>query len=272
MKNNPNFLFCVAMRMYPGLDIVDKFGENPDVDTGTKEDVCEFGGEVTYDIPGTDPIRYISCGLVGDTGQTIDVLGLDVYGNEVEQQIVTDGQNVVELATPLWRAYTMENRSATGLGLTGTLYCHTEAAPVAGVPALGNIRSIIDNGNNRTLNAFYTIPKGKVGFLLVGELGTSRAQTSGAAQCAYFSRRAGEEFTVKKRVDVSNSGSSYFRDERVVPDIIPQFTDIKLVVESVSANNMGVVGAFQILLVDEELLGKPLVDAIQPPTPFGFPS
>ena len=266
MKNDANFLLGVAMGMYPGISVVDKFGENPDVDTGVEEDVWEFGGKIPYDDPTTDPIKYLSSDNVNDTGQVIDILGLDILGNEVEQSVVTEGQGLVVLATPLWRVYTMENR---GSSLEGILYCHTDAAPINGVPLSQNVRSIIDNGNNRSLNAFYTIPKGKVGFLLVGELGTSRAQTAGAAQCAYFSRRAGEEFTVKKRVDVTNSGTSYFRDERIVPDIIPQFTDIQLVIESVSANNMGVVGSFQILLVDEGLLSAQLVNAIQPATTGG---
>lgn len=267
LLNNPNFLLAVSAGMYPWASVIDKFGENPDVDTGTPEDVWEAGGDIPYDTPGTAPIEYLSSSSVNDTGQTMTVLGQDIDGNEIEQEAVTDGQNVVTLGTPLWRVYSMENQSSQDL--EGTLYCHTDPTPTAGVPLPATIRSIIDNGNNRTLNAFYTIPKGKIGFLLIGELGTSRAQTTGAAACAYYSRRAGRGFTIKKRVDVTNSGTSYFRDKRVVPDIIPQFTDIKLRAESVSANNMGIVGAFQILLIDDDQFDPNFVAAVQPPTTGG---
>ena len=126
----------------------------------------------------------------------------------------------------------------------GIVYCHTQDVPVAGVPDQANIRAIINNGNNQTLMALYTVPKGKVGFLMRGELGVSRSQTSGEAQCAYYSRRAGSQFTVKKRINLSNAGSSIYQDERSFPDIIPQFTDIKLTSESVSSNNTGLFGTF----------------------------
>ena len=92
----------------------------------------------------------------------------------------------------------MQNDSDVGNDLNGVLYCHTDASPTAGVPAAANMRAIIDNGNNQTLMALYTVPKGKVAFLVRGEIGASRAQTSGAIQAAYYSRRFGKVFKIKK--------------------------------------------------------------------------
>lgn len=257
---------AIGMNQAPGYSTVDKFGENPEIDTGTApEDIWEFGGEYNYDAFGTDPIRYISSSSVLDVGQVIGVQGLDINGNLFEGEVVTNGQNVVNLPTPLWRVFRLENNSDEGGDIIGTLFCHTDSVPTAGVPLAANVRAIISNGNNQTLMALYTIPKGYIGYLFRGELGTSRAQTTGAARCAYYSRRLGKVFKIKKRVDLTNQGSSVYQDHRSFPDIIPALTDIRLKVESVSANGMGIFGAFDIMLVEEKKFTDAFLSAIGQP-------
>lgn len=256
----------VSMGFLPGYSVVDKFGENPLVDTGTApEDIWEQGGKYNYDTFGTAPIQYVSSSDAGDVGQSIQVEGLDINGNISEEVITTNGQNNVTLDTPLWRVFRMVNVGNEGTDLAGMLYCHTDPTPTAGVPATANIRALINNGNNQTLMALYTVPKGFVGFLYRGELGVSRSQTTGEARTAYFSRRLGKLFTVKKRINLTNQGSSIFQDQRSFPDLIPGLTDIKLSVESVSANGMGIWGAFDILLVNEERFEESFLQAIGQP-------
>ena len=259
------FNLAASMRFFPGFDILDKFGENPSVDTGTPADIWEFGDTVPdypYDTFGTAPIQYISSSSAADAGMDISIEGLDINGNLVEQIVTANGQNNVSLTTPLWRVYRMENEGDEGQDLAGILYCHTDASPTAGVPLSANVRAIINNGNNQTLMALYTIPKGKVGFLFRGEFGTSRAQTTGAVECAYLSRRLGKIFKIKKRIDISNSGNSIYKDERSFPDLIPDLTDLRLRALATSANGMGIIGTFDILLVDEEFLNPALLAAI----------
>lgn len=243
---------AVNMGMVPGYQPIDKFGENPDIDLGSvPEDIWEYGGEYIYDADATAPIQYVSSSSALDAGLTISITGLDIDGNEVTQEITCNGQTNVTLTTPLWRVYRMQNESASGNDLVGLVFCHTDPAPVAGVPTGTAVRALIDNGNNQTLMALYTVPAGKVGFLCRGEIGMSRSQTAGAIQAAYYSRRYGKVFKIKKRVDIVNSGSSIYQDERCFPDVIPALTDIKLTIENVSANNAGAFGTFDILLVDE---------------------
>jgi len=242
----------IAMGNISGVGYVDKFGENPEIDTGSvPEDIWEQGGEYIYDADGTAPIMYLSSDSAADIGQTISVQGLDINGDLVNQEVITDGQNVVTLTTALWRVFRMENNSDTGLDLNGTIYCHIDPTPVSGTPSAADTRAIIDNGNNQTLMALYTVPKGKVGFLMRGEFGMSRSQTAGAIQSAYYSRRLGKVFKIKKRVDITNQGSSVYQDYRSFPDVIPALTDVKLRVEDVTANSTGVFGTFDIMLVDE---------------------
>ena len=244
----------------PGHTVVDKFGENPDVDTTTTpEDVWEGGGLYTYDADGTAPIVSLISDDVADT-QDILVTGLDINGDEVEQTITLTGTTRVALTTPLWRVYRLQNEG--NVNVAGQVYCYVGTG---GVPTLANTRAIINDGNNQTLMAVYTVPKGKVAFLYRGELGASRSATTGEARCAYYSRRFGKVFKVKKRINLANSGSSIYQDERSFPDVIPSFTDIKLTVEIVSSNDMGIFGTFDLLLVDETLFSTPYLQSIGQP-------
>ena len=81
-------------------------------------------------------------------------------------------------------------------------------------------------------------------------------------QAAYYSRRYGKVFKIKKRVNILNSGSSIYQDERSFPDIIPALKDIRLTVESVSVNDVGVFGTFDVLLIDEDLFPDSYLTAI----------
>jgi len=255
---------AVGMLRAPGYAYVDKFGENPEIDSSTApEDVWEFGGLYPYDQFGLAPIQFVSSSDAGDTGQRISVQGLDIKGNLVDQEIITDGQSNVALPTALWRVFRMENNSDSGGDLVGTLFCHTDPDPTAGVPLAANVRAIITNGNNQTLMALYTIPKGKIGFLYRGEFGVSREAASGASvQCAYYSRRLGKVFKIKKRIDLQTSGSSLYQDNRSFPDIIPDLTDIRLTVESVSTNDIGIFATFDLMIVDEEKYPQEIQKAI----------
>jgi hypothetical protein len=252
----PSFELGVTMGMVDGHSTLDKFGVNPEITTATDpEDVWEFGGEYNYDTDGTAPIQYTSSSDATDTGQTISIQGLDVNGDFVEQEVTTNGQAVVNLTTPLWRVFRMQNVSDNGLSLSGVFYCHTDPTPTNGVPASAAVRAIIDDGNNQTLMALYTIPKGKVGFLYRGELGVelegNAASLAEYANCHYESRRFGKVFTVKKVVTCLVGGNSIYQDKRSFPDVLPDLTDIKLSVIEVT-QTMGIWGTFDILLVDED--------------------
>ncbi len=255
---------AVSMGKMPGYRTVDKFGENPDIDTGTDpEDIWEGGGVYQYDATGTAPIVSLASDSVADT-MDIMVQGLDIDGEEVTQTLTLTGTTRVALTTPLWRVYRMANEGVEGEDIDGTVFCYTGTGSV---PSIGDpeVRAIIDDGNNQTLMALYTIPKGEVGFLFRGEIGMSRGQVAGYARCAYYSRRFGKVFRIKKRVDLANSGTSQYQDARSFPDVIPSLTDIKIRAEQVSANNTGVYATFDILLVDESLFTDAYLQAIGQP-------
>lgn len=254
------FELAVSQGKIEGYSTIDKFGANPVVDTGTvPEEVWDGGGAYTYDAINTAPIVSLISDDPSDI-EPIEITGLDINGNQVVQTLALNGSTRVPLTTPLWRVYRMANVGTSDLA--GSVYCYVGTG---GVPTIANTRAIIDNGNNQTLMALYTVPLGKVGFLWRGEIGGSRSQNAGAVQGAYYSRRVGKIFRIKKRVETTNQGSTYYQDKRSFPDIIPALTDIKITIENVSASNTGIFATFDILLVDEDQFSPEYLAAIGQP-------
>lgn len=253
---------CTLNVLPPGYSKIDKFGYNPLITTGTDpEDVWEAGG--LYPFSTSADIVSLSSSDNGDT-EDIIVVGLDADGYEVEQTIALAGQTRVALTTPLWRVYRMENEGTSDL--VGTVYCYSGTANTGGVPSGGSItKAIIDNGNNQTLMALYTIPKGKVGYLFRGEVGMQFTGAIGAgvnfARCQYQSRRFGKVFKVKKDISLVNYGSTNYADKRSFPDVIPSLTDIKINVHEVSTD-LGVWATLDIMLIDETKFSQAFLTAI----------
>lgn len=253
----------VAQFQVPGVSVVDKFGTNLDIQTGTDpEDIWEFGGLYNYDAFGTAPIQYISSSDNADT-MDVNVQGLDIDGYLVEQTITLQGQAVVNLNTALWRVFRMENEG--DVNATGIIYCHTDPTPTNGVPAAVSVRAIINNGKNQTSMCLYTVPKDKVAFLWRGEAGVENdgnaAQLAEYARVQYQSRRLGKVFKVKKSFTLIVGGTSIYTDKRTFPDIIPELTDIKITAAEVSTT-MGLWGTMDFQLFDKSALPASLLSLL----------
>jgi len=262
------FELKVAMGDIAGYSYVNKFGVNLAVGAATTpEDVWEHGGTYVYDATNTAPIAYVSSDAAADTNQVIKITGLDIDGYEVTQTITPTGTTVLELDTPLWRVYRM---SIVGdVSLTGMFYCHTDATPTAGVPSpLSSTRAIIDDGNNQTLMSLYTIPKGKVGFFYIGEVGVqlegNARDLAEYARIQLEGRPYGGVFRVKKSVSCIVGGNTAYRGERIFPQATPALTDIKATAVEATAD-MGLWVTFEILLVDESEFSTSYLQSIGQP-------
>ena len=258
--DNRPFELSVVMGLVDGHSFVSKYGENRAVDTTTDpEDAWQYGGLYIYDDWGTAPIVSIVSDNADDT-QTILIIGLDVDGYEVYQLITLNGTTRVALTTPLWRVSRMINRGSTDI--SGTVYCY---AGTTDIPGADEVRAIIEGNDNQTQMALNTIPRGKVGFFMRGEVGGSRAQNAGSIQAVIFSRILNSVFLNKKRVDVTAQGTSVYIDKRVFAEPIPALTDIRMNIESVSSNGTGVFASYDILLVDEDKFSAEYLASIGQP-------
>jgi len=267
------FGMAINLGLAPGYEVVQKFAVNTSISAASApEDVIEQGGLIQYDDRGTAPIKYLSSSSAADVGLPIDIQGLDIDGNKITETLISNGQNVVELITPLWRAYRMHNDSADDAGggadVLGIMYLHTDATPTAGVPALVDTRLIINGSKNQTFFGGFTIPKGKVGMLFRGEAGIELEGSAFVgidyAHVHYKVRLYGKRFRVRKAFNLITAASSNYNDERTFPDALPALTDVHVTVDEVTTT-MGCWTAFDILLVDENKCSKSWLKQIEQP-------
>ena len=240
------FNLDVAMGTITGHSIVEKFGENPDIDTGTDpEDIWSFGGIYTYST--TDDIDRLSSSSASDT-EDITVVGLDTNWAEVTQVITLTGQTPVALTTDLIRVYRMYN--SNGTDLVGTVYCFVDGATSSGVPnTAADVRAVITIGSGQTEMCIYTIPAGKTGYFYGGYVSLSRTGNNGAVFTSRI-RAFGGVFKVVSRIACVATGNSSWQYKYPFPVAIPEKTDMLLRCDEVDANGTGVSGGFTILLVD----------------------
>ena len=243
-----DFLLRVSQGLEPGYSFIEKFGENPDVDTGTDpEDVWGFGGVYTYST--TADIDTVSSSSAADT-QDVTIVGQTADNVEVTQTVTLNGQNKVTLGTPLYRVYRMFNMG--NVDIAGIMYCYVDGAITAGVPNTdADVRAVIIDGNNQTEMAIYTIPAGKQGFFLGGYVAQSRGGNSAVTQFTWRLRTPGTVFRVQSRIACVGQGNSSWQYKYPIPvGPIPAGSDIVLRVEEVGANDTGAAGGFTILLED----------------------
>ena len=224
------------------LDTIDGFAEIWD---GVNNLVSGKVGSYTYSI--TNDITSVSSSSVADT-QNIEVFGLDINYNEITQTITLNGQNEILLNTPLIRIVRMINRGT--ITVIGEVYCYTSGATVSnGVPSpTSTIRAVINNGNNQTLMAIYTIPAGKTGYMRDWYSSLSKDKNT-TCVVKLRARPFGQVFHTKHTASISSTGSSYIQHKYEEPEIFNEKTDISIIGDT-STNDSGIGAGFDIVLVD----------------------
>lgn len=270
------FELLVSQGQIPGHSIIDKFGELPTIDSNSDPaDIWEGGsisGAEIYTFTADAGANYYASSSNNSDTQNISfrMLTTDVNGNWYDETFTQAiaGQTKTQLLPPSGRTpvrfIRMENEADFGDDLVGVLYVYEDTTTTTpGVPDdVTKIRGIINNGNNQTLMAIFTIPTGKVGFLYRGEAGISKSGgVSAEARMSYRSRRFGKIFKIKKKIAAGTQGTSSYQDKRSFPDVIPAKTDIVLRADEVSAE-IGVFGTFDILLIDEDKFSDAYLNAI----------
>ena len=263
------FELAIASGQVDGWSYVQKFGINPLVtDITAPEDIWEGGGLYPFSDNGVADIVSISSSDNSDT-QNVLIYGLIADGSEAVQIVQLQGQTRVPLTIPLWRVYRMENFSFPGVSFAGTVYCYSGTTATSGVPSGGSVsKAIIDDGNNQTQMAIYTIPKGKVGFLYRGEVGFGYSGTVGAGvqqvQFCFEARTYNNVFKIKKTVYAISSGNSQHYDLRPFPDPMPALSDIKTCVIG-TTEDIAASSTFHFWLADEKNFSAAFLASIAQP-------
>lgn len=134
--------------------IVNKFGLNIDVDTGTLPEDCWYNGGV-YTFTASPAVLAISSDssdddITGTGARQIQVEGLDANFKEITEVVDLDGTNTVNTTQVFARLNRAYNVSAGSGGVNAGSITISD-----GVNTVG----LISVGNGQTLMAIYTIPK-----------------------------------------------------------------------------------------------------------------
>lgn len=239
-----------------GVSYYHKFGVSPDFDTAdnviTIWDGADDGGIdiMNYVYSATADIDSLSSSNNGDT-QDIEVQGLDSNFNLLVQTLTLTGQTRVALPIPLIRVFRIKNEGTTDFA--GLVYCYVNTAIVTGVPVdKSKIRAIVDDGNNQTLMAIYTIPNGKTGYMRGWYASTAGSSKTSQYIIDLYARKFNGVFQLKHRSSISDIATSYVHHNYDEPEMFLEKTDIEMRAQAtaVGASGCTVAAGFDIVLVD----------------------
>lgn len=234
---------------------VNKFGRNSDIDTGTiPEDVWDGGG--LYNYPTSAQVLQIASTSVNDTDTTgtgarqVVISGLDLSWNEITETISLNGTTAVEGTVNFIRVFRMKVFSCGSGGvnegiITGTW--KTDATTALQINA----------GNGQTLMAVYTVPANYNGLMSNFYASMNRATNNPAGsycRVSLFERpdadAANASWQIKHTVGLGVDGSSYISQTWSPYRSVEAKTDIRVVVEDVSDNDVDVSAGFDLALID----------------------
>jgi len=244
---------AIAEGEVSGKTFIHKFGKAPDFDIVdgyvTIWDGSDDGdiAQMQYVYSTSDDIDSISSSNNGDT-QDIEVQGLDINYALVTQTITLTGQTRAALTTNLLRVFRMINVGSTDLA--GHVYCYENTALTTGTPDdTTKVRAVINNSNNQSLMAIYTIPAGKTGYMRSIFMGAAGARKTSVHNIHLHIRPFGQVFQLKFDTSIIASGTSHISHKYTEPEIILEKSDIKVDVNT-DEDIAGVSAGFDIVLVN----------------------
>lgn len=236
---------------------IHKFGAAPDYDTTDGETVIWDGANdadqalMTYTYSTSADIDRISSSDNSDT-QDIEIQGLDANYDVVVQTKTLTGQTPVALDTALIRVFRLKNVGSTDIA--GRVYCFVNVATTGGIPNTPtNIRAVIENGNNQTEMAVYTVPNAKTAYVRDFFASTAGASKNSNYIIKLYARPFGQVFQLKHRTALNETGTSYLQHKYEEPEVFAAKTDIELTTEvtATGATAATTTGGFDIVIVDD---------------------
>ena len=241
--NNLPYWDRAALGFESGVNVVQKFGYNADVDAA--EDVWLSGGNYTGFLSAAASVEVVSADptdtAAGAGAQTIVLRGQDAAGSDQTETLAMNGTTVVP-STKTWlrvqRAW-VETAGAT----------ETNAGIITiRVASGGAILATIGAALGQTLIACYTVPLDKDGSVIRWYVTVGRVNVStGYATVALQTRDVGSAWRTREVQELS-SGSPF--EKRLGVTLKPG-TDIRVRVLSVSAGNTLVSAQFDVVEVDK---------------------
>jgi len=229
-NNQPslNTGMAIALGEFRDTTSIDKFGLNSSV--GSSYETIWDAGSV-YEYPSSAVAMTVtSASGASDNGVQVTIIGLDGDYAEVEQSVTLGGLGVATTTQTfirVFRAFVSNGQEATG---------------VLDIDNGGTVYAQIQPEFQQTMMAVYTIPAGKTGYLVSGNISSTKDKDITAK---LMMRELGGVLRTKGLVLTPGTP---FQRTWSIPQTIPEKTDIEI---RAKAGATGPVAAgFEIVLVD----------------------
>lgn len=240
----------IAQGLLTGYSIVNKFGNNVDIDTGSvPEDVWNYGGTYTGFASAAETLTVTSDSTAdaaaGTGARTIRITGLDANYNQQSETVTLNGTTGVTTTNTFIRAHTATILSAGSGGVNAGTITITQSTTTANV-----MLSMIPGRNQTNVSAF-TIPAGYTGYLtkLHGQI---RGGTTATADGFIWTRSFGAPFRGRRPFTIS--ASAPLMDTIYGGLVLTEKSDLVLRIDYVSAINTHVSAGYDLILVKNNLV------------------
>lgn len=229
---------------------VRKFGTHDDVDSNTINEAiwsyADVAGDYTFPSDAGETM-YISSNNDNDT-MPIKVQGLDENFKEKEEVVIMQGQTRITLGGKWSRINRMFNDDTNDIA--GNIFVYTGGDNTLGEPnSASDVKAIIENGHNQTMQAVYTVPINNLFHLSSYHLSCDAkvSNTTANLTLKLVVRQKGSVFRTQEIIALSNSSPSVIKLDMPLP--IPGGSDVMFQVVSSTNNNMHVHCVFEGMLL-----------------------
>ena len=198
-----------------------------------------------------DTYRVVTPASTG--ASVIHVYGLDENFNEKEEFIILDGNPAgagsnVPTVNTYWRVYRMHLDGAASR-VTNNVGTITATAQTD-----NTVQSTISIGLGQSLQAIYTIPNGKTGYMTHFSATIYKSAVGALANMTLrqtkFAGPDGSGSVTEHYFSLATDGSSHITHHFNPYKVFEEKTDVWMRCEATSANTVQITGAFDIILVD----------------------
>ena len=253
IENGPpeEFFFNIAQGIVDGKGYLVKFGRNPAITTGsTPEDVWSVGGLYTGQPDHSnapEPVEVFSSSgndnIFGTGATTVSISGLDENWEFVEEAIFMLGVTPNPSVTSWHRVNRVK---VLGAGATGS---NEGVITVRHVTTTANVFAGVGIGNNQSTILAFTVPIGQTGYIRNARIAMTRTNGSpGAADVSIRVKEPGGVYRAIRYQTLSDASPMVLREDGGLK--LPEMSDVKVTVESISDNTTTVAGDFEVLFVE----------------------
>lgn len=213
-----------------------------------------IGGPDTYPFQSAPFTLYASSNSASDTGQIVEVIGLDDGWERQVSLVILDGQNFVQVGGSLGWIRVLKAVNLSGTPLAGDVYLGLDATGALGVPAnVGTtLQSCISQGDENSMMSIYTTGDDEETWILQSCVS---AWDESAGQPGYASVRtqirrnllATSTFRTADVVGVGVNGNSNRCDTFLPPRHLLKRTDFKLRMETATVDKISTTFDFIVI-------------------------